>query len=90
MVAITQDLCHIIQNFMHMTVYYLGTEGPLSCVMATLPCHIDHFERQYENALVGKRLFGADIVDRIHKRVHVFLHLCNTTLLKDVDIGALA
>ena len=29
-------------------------------------------------------------MDRIHKRVQVFLHICNTTSLEDVEIVALA
>ena len=28
-------------------------------------------------------------MDRIHKRVHVFLHSCNTTAIKEVESGAL-
>ena len=34
-------------------------------------------------------LFGADLIDRIHKRVQVFLHFCNMTSIKDVESGAL-
>ena len=58
--------------------------------MATWPRYIDPFERQYNKAFVGQLLFGADIVDWIHKRVQVFLRSCNTTSLKDVVMGALA
>ena len=68
---------------------YLETGGPLSRTMDTWPCHIDHFERQYDKAFAGHRLFGVDTVDRIHKRVQVFLHSCNTTSLGDVEKGAL-
>ena len=57
--------------------------------MATWPGHIDRFKCQYDKSIVGDRLFGADTVNRIHKRVQVFLHLCNTTSLEDVDTGAL-
>ena len=42
--------------------------------MATLTCHIDRFEGQYNKAFAVHRLFRADIVDRIHKQVQVFLH----------------
>ena len=35
-------------------------------------------------------LFGADLMNCIHKRVQVFLHSCNTTTIEDVDSGALA
>ena len=35
-------------------------------------------------------LFEADSVDCIHKLVQVFLHSCNTTAIKDVDLGDLA
>ena len=57
--------------------------------MATWPRHIDFFERKYNKAFAGNRLLGTDIVDRIHKRVQVFLHSCNTTFLEDVEMGAL-
>ena len=57
--------------------------------MATWPRHINRFERQYDKDFVGHRLFGSDIVDRIHKRVQVFLHSFNTTSLKDVESGSL-
>ena len=51
--------------------------------------HIDRFERQYDKAFVRYPLFGADLMDRIHKRVQVFLHSCNTTSIEDVESGAL-
>ena len=35
-------------------------------------------------------LFGADLLDRIHKRVQVFLHSCNINAIEDMDSGALA
>ena len=35
-------------------------------------------------------LFGADIMDQIHKQVQVFLHSCNTTSLEEVETRALA
>ena len=73
-----------------MTGDYLGMGGPLSRAMAIWPCHIYRFERQYEKAFAGHRLFRADIVDWIHKQVQVFLHSCNTTSLEDVEMGALA
>ena len=68
---------------------YMWNEGPLYQVMATWPCHIEYFERQYYKAFVGDRIFRADILDIIYKRVHIFLHLCNTPSLNAVDIGAL-
>ena len=35
-------------------------------------------------------IFGADLMDQIHKRMQVFLHSCNTTAIMDVEPGALA
>ena len=58
--------------------------------MATLSHHIDRFEKQYVKAFAGDRLFGAVIVDIIHKWVQVFLHSCNTTLLDEVETGSLS
>ena len=58
--------------------------------MGTWPRHIDRFERQYDKAFVKDPLSGADLMDRIHKRVQVFLHSCNRTSIEDVDSGALA
>ena len=75
---------------MHIIVDYPNLEGPLFQEMERLLCHIDCFEHQYEKAFSEYRLFVADIVDIIHKRVQVFLHLGNTTSLEDVDTGALA
>ena len=57
--------------------------------MGTWQRHIDRFERQYDKAFVKDTLFGADFMNQIHKRVQVFLHSCNTTAIKDVELGAL-
>ena len=89
-VAMTQELCHSTRNFVRMTWYYPGMEGPFSRALATWPCHIDFFKRQYDKAFAGHRLFGLEIVDRIHKHVQVFLHSCNTTSLDGVETGYLA
>ena len=58
--------------------------------MGTWPRHIDRFKWQYNKAFVRDPLFGADLMDIIHKRVQVLLHSCNTTAIEDVDPGALA
>ena len=58
--------------------------------MGTWPHHIDRFERQYDKAFARDPLFGAYLMDRVHKRVRVFLHSCNTTAIEDVELGALA
>ena len=58
-------------------------------MMASWPCHIDRFERQYNKYFYRDPLFGADLMDRIHKRVQVLLHSCNTTVIEDVESGAL-
>ena len=57
--------------------------------MASWPRHIDRFERQYNKAFSRDPTFGADLMDRIHKRVQVFLHYCNTTAIEDLELGAL-
>ena len=75
---------------MQVAGYYLGEEGPLIRAMETWTCHINRFEWQYDNTFAGKPLFGADLVDRTNKRVQVSLHLCNTTCLDGVDMGALS
>ena len=58
-------------------------------MMASWPRHIDRFERQYDKDFSQDPLFGAYLMDRIHKRVQVFLHSCNTTEIEDVESGAL-
>ena len=57
--------------------------------MASWLRHIDRFRRQYDKAFARDRLFGADLMDQIHKHVQVFLHSCNTTAIKEVESGAL-
>ena len=58
-------------------------------MMESWPRHIDRFERQYDKAFYRDLLFGADLMDWIHKRVQVFLHSCNTTEIEDVESGDL-
>ena len=89
-VTTMQELRHSPQNFVRLAGDYLGDDGTLSRAMATCPHHIDLFDWQYEKAFVGNPLFGADLVDRIHKWAQAFLHLCNTTCLDDVETGALS
>ena len=57
--------------------------------MGMWPRHIDRFERQYDKAFARDPLFGADLMDSIHKHVQVFLHSCNTTAIEEVESGAL-
>ena len=83
-VSMTQELRHSTRNFVRLNGDFFGVEGPLSREMMTWPCRIDRFERQYNKDFAGHHLFGADIVDRIHKRFQVFLHSFNTTSLEDV------
>ena len=52
--------------------------------MGLWPCHTDRFEQQYDKAFARDPIFGAELMDRIHKRVQVLLHSCNTTAIKDV------
>ena len=88
--ASTQDLRHLTRNFVNLAGDYMGEEIPICLSMGSWPRHIDRFERQYDKAFARDPLFKADLMDRIHKRVHVFLHSCNTTAIKDVELGGLA
>ena len=58
-------------------------------MMASWPRHIDRFERKYEKDFSQDPLFGAKLMDRIHKQVQVFLHFFNTTATEEVESGAL-
>ena len=85
----TQELRHSTQNFVRLAGDYLGEGSPVSIMMALLPRHIDRFERQHDKAFSQDPLFGADLMDRIHKRVQVFLQSCNTTAIEHVESVAL-
>ena len=53
-------------------------------MMASWPRNIERFERQYDKAFSWDPLFGAELMDQIHKTVQVFLHSCNTMAIEDV------
>ena len=57
--------------------------------MAIWTFHIDRFERQYEKTFFKDPLFGADLIEIIHRRVQVFLYYRYTTEIEEVDLGAL-
>ena len=80
----TQELRHLTRNFVTLAGDYLGEESSICLSMGTWPHHIDRFERQYDKAFARDTLFEADFMDRIHKRVQVFLHSYNTTDIEDV------
>ena len=86
----TQELRHSTRNLVKLAGDYLGEESPIFLSMASWPRHIDRFEKQYDKAFARDPLFGADLMDKIHKRVQVFLHSCNTTSIEEVESGALA
>ena len=88
-VTTTQELHNSIGNFVRVAGEYLGTEGPLSWAMATFPQKIYRFERQYNKDFSRNTFFGKYIVDRIHKKVWVFLNSCNMAFLDGVETGAL-
>ena len=77
----TQELRHLTRNFVKLAGDYLGEEIPICLLMGLWPRHIDCFERQYDKAFARDTLFGAYLIDRIHKCVQVFLHSCNTTAI---------
>ena len=89
MVVTTQELRHSTRNVVRLTGEYLGTEGTFYRAIVTWPHNINCFESQYDKAFAGHDLFRADIVDRIHMRVHVLMHSCNTMSLEDVEIVTL-
>ena len=86
----TQDLRHSTQKFVKLAGDYLREESPICLLMGTWPRHIDRFERHYDKAFTRDPLFGAELMDCIHKRVKVSLHFCNTTAIENVESGALA
>ena len=89
MLTSTQELCHLTRNFVKLAGDYLGKGSPVCISMASWTRHIDRFKRQYDKDFAREPLFGADMMDRIHKRVQVFLHSCNTTSIEEVESGAL-
>ena len=80
----TQDLRHSTQHFVKLAGDYLVEESPICILMGSWPHHIDLFERQYDKAFARDPLFGADLMDHIHKRVQVFLHSCIMTVIEEV------
>ena len=70
----TQELRHLTRKFVRLAGDYLGEGSPVSIMMASWPRHISPYEQQYDKAFSWDPLFGADLMDRIHKRVQVFLH----------------
>ena len=89
-VTTTQDLWHSTRNLVRVIVNYLGSKGLIRWVTEMWPCHIDKFERQYNKTFAGNHLFGAELAEQIHKRVHVLLHSCNTESLENDKRGALS
>ena len=86
----TQDLRHLTRNFVKLAGDYLVEGSPICLSMASWQRHIDRFERQFDKTFARDPLFGAYLMDRIHKRVQVFLHSCNMTPIDEVESGELA
>ena len=57
--------------------------------MSTWPRHIDRFKLHNDMAFVGNFLFGVNIMERIQKRVKVFLYSCNMMSLDNIEMGAM-
>ena len=70
----TQDLHHLTQNFVNLAGDYLGDDSPICLSMGMWLRYIDRFDRKYNKTFAKDSLFGEDLMDRIHKRVQVFLH----------------
>ena len=70
----TQELRHSTRNFVKLAGDYVGEGSHVCVLMASCPRHIDRFNRQYDKAFARGPLFGADLIDCIHKRVQVFLN----------------
>ena len=88
--ASTQDLHNSKRNFVKIAGDYLGEEILLCLLMGTWLRHIERFEQQYNKDFAKDPLFGEELINRIHKRVQVFLHYCNTNSIEEVELGALA
>ena len=86
----TQELRHLTRNFVKLAGDNLGEESPTCRSMRSWLRHIDRFKQKYYKAFARDPLFGEGLMDRIHKRVQVFLHSCNTTKTEEVESGALA
>ena len=78
------------QKILKLAGDYLGEESSIFLLIGLWPRHVDRFEWKYNNAFGRDPLLGADLMDRIHKRVQVFLHYRKTTVIEDVELGALA
>ena len=85
----TQELRHLTRNFVKLEGDYLREESPICLSVGMCPRHIGRFGRKYNKAFAGGPLFGAYLMDRIHKRIQVFLHYCNTTAIEGVELGTL-
>ena len=88
--ASTQELRHLMLNFVKLEGDYLGEESLICLSLGTWPRHIERFERQYNKAFAKDPLFGVDLMDQIHKPVQVFLRSCNMTAIEDVESWSLA
>ena len=78
-----------MRNVVKLAGYHLGEGSPVCLSMVLWPPHIDRFKRQYDKAFARDPIFGSDLMDRIHKRVWVFLHSCKTIAIEEVESGAL-
>ena len=67
--ASTQYLRHLMRNFVNLAGDYLGEEIPICFSMGKWPHHIDRFEQKYDKASAKDPVFGADLMDKIQKRV---------------------
>ena len=85
----TQELRQLTRNFVKLAGEYLGEGSPVCLLISSWLRHIDRFERQYGKAFARDPIFGADLMDRINKSVQVFLHSCNTTSIKEVELVSL-
>ena len=85
----TQELLHWNAKIREASRGLPGRGEPNIFFTGKWPPHVDRFEKQYDKAFVRYPLFGADLMDRIHKRVQFFLHSCNTTTIGDVESGGL-
>ena len=67
----------------------MGGDIPIYLSMEMWPRHIKKFEWQYKKAFSKDPLFGAGLIESIHKWVQVFLKFCNTTSIEDMESGSL-
>ena len=72
MLTSNQEMRHLTRNFVKLAGNYRVEGSPVCVLIAPWPRHIGRLKRQYDKDFARDPLFGADLMDRIHKRVQMF------------------